>query len=788
MAIAMEKPVFFPVLLLLPPLLMAFLLVQPSNQLDLPQSQSLLRIQQYLNFPSALDSLRNDNTDFCNIEPTSFFTVVCYENDITQLHIIGNNDFPPLSRDFSMHSFFTALAKLTTLKVLSLVSLGLWGPLPGSIGHLSSLEILNVSSNYIHGAIPTQLLHLRNLQTIVLDHNNFSGPVPFWLNSLPMLTVLSLKHNLLTGSLPNSLGTLRNLRVLTLSENNFSGSIPDFRKLTNLQILDLEDNQFGPYFPYLPRKLVTLKLRKNRFRLGISANITSFYLLQKLDISMNRFVGPFIPSLLSLPSISYLDISENKFTGVLSENMTCSSGLAFVNLSSNYLVGKLPSCLILPPENGVVLYSGNCLLNDHGHDNDLEQQQHPVEFCHKEALAVAVIPRREKPKTPNNKPVLAPTLACGIVGAIAAVGVVSILVKKKYGKYTPKKPSTTLITERVSTVNTAQLLSNAKHISETMKLGASLPAYRTFSLEELMEATNNFDPSTLMGESPNGQMYRGKLCDGTLVTIRSLEMKKRRSPQAYTHDLEMISKLRHCHLTSALGHCLECQLDDSGVSRVFLVFEFSPNGTLRDCISATQGQKLNWTQRIAAAIGVAKGVQFLHTGIVPGVYSNNLKITNVMLDHNLHVKIGSYNLPLVAENRGMVGNVVSSTTKGSAQDRVKHEDKNDVFDIGIILLEIILGRPVMFYDEVGSLKDLMRVSITTDDTGRRSITDPAVHKQCSNESLMTMMEICVRCLSSEPAERPSIEDILWTLQFAAQVQNSGRGDSMNSHESLGALS
>jgi hypothetical protein len=65
-------------------------------------------------------------------------------------------------------------------------------------------------------------------------------------------------------------------------------------------------------------------------------------------------------------------------------------------------------------------------------------------------------------------------------------------------------------------------------------------------------------------------------------------------------------------------------------------------------------QKIHWTHRIAAAIGVAKGIQFLHTGIVPGVYSNNLKITDVLLDQNLVAKISSYNLPLLAENRGMV--------------------------------------------------------------------------------------------------------------------------------------
>ena len=37
-------------------------------------------------------------------------------------------------------------------------------------------------------------------------------------------------------------------------------------------------------------------------------------------------------------------------------------------------------------------------------------------------------------------------------------------------------------------------------------MGAALPAYRTFALEDLKEATNNFDTSTLLGETSNGQV------------------------------------------------------------------------------------------------------------------------------------------------------------------------------------------------------------------------------------------------------------------------------------------
>ncbi|XP_018502703.2 probable inactive leucine-rich repeat receptor-like protein kinase At3g03770 [Pyrus x bretschneideri] len=749
------------------------------------ESESLLKIQQLLNYPPPLNLVSSkDGHSLCSIEPTPSLTLSCYQGNVTQLHISGGGAaFPPLPRDFSTHSLFSALASaFPTLKVLSLVSLRLWGPLPPSIAGLSSLEILNLTSNYLSGAIPPHISSLVNLQTLILDRNNFTGRLPPSLASLRSLAVLSLNHNLLNGFLPRSLASLQTLRVLSLSHNFLAGEVPDLKSLTNLQFLDLEANYFGPRFPSLrsKNKLVTLVLRNNKFRLGIQTGFRGGFQLQRLDISLNQFVGPFSPSWLSLPSINYLDIAGNKFTGVLSKNMSCNAELAFVNLSSNLLAGDLPTCLKnrgSKSSSVVVLYSGNCLTNV-----DQKQQQHPSTLCHHEALAVEIPPPGDerRKRLHDIKQVVASKALAGIVGAAAIVALAFMAVKWLYGEQLPvKSPRTRLIRDSASTVNTAKLLSDAKYISETMKLGASVPAYRTFSLEELKEATNDFDDSTLLGEGKHGQMYRGKLTNGTLVAIRGLKMRKRQAPQVYTHHLELISKLRHSHLVSALGHCLEYHPDDSGVGRIFLVFEFVPNGTLRGCISeGPPGRKLTWAQRIVAAIGVAKGIQFLHTGIVPGVKSNNLKITNVLLDHDLHVKISSYNLPLLAENnRGTVGTTVSSPApKGSIQTRVNHECKNDVYDIGVILLEIILGRPIMFQNEVGVLKDLLQVSLNTDDTARRSIVDPAVHKECSDESLKTMMEICVRCLSDEVADRPSVEDILWNLQFAAQVQDSAKDE------------
>lgn len=46
------------------------------------------------------------------------------------------------------------------------------------------------------------------------------------------------------------------------------------------------------------------------------------------------------------------------------------------------------------------------------------------------------------------------------------------------------------------------------YISETAKLGREdLPTCRSYSLEELKEATNNFENSTFMGENIYGKVH-----------------------------------------------------------------------------------------------------------------------------------------------------------------------------------------------------------------------------------------------------------------------------------------
>lgn len=765
--------------------ILILVLLPGSQQFQSSNVQTLLRLQKLLEFPSALKGW-NNNTDFCNLTPSSSLTIVCYEGAITQLKIVGDKGSPQkgnstfsvsnqtLSSSFSIDSFLTTLYTLSSLKVLSLASLGIWGPLPAKIGRLSSLVILNITSNFFYGNFPQELSLQRNLQTLILDNTMLNGTVPDWISALPGLTFLSFKNNLLSGPLPSSMSTLQSLRVLQLSGNQLSGDLPDLSSLTNLQELDLQGNSLGPMFPILGNKqVVKLLLSHNNFRFHVP-DLGSFDQLQRLDLSSNDLIGSPPPSLFSLPGISYLNLAANSFSGSLPQNLTCGSRLEFVDLSSNLLTGKLPPCLAsLVSQKKTIRFAENCLVTE-------MQHQHPYSYCKNAAAAIGVNPRRSKKASRTIKVAIVLGIVGGIVGVFAALGLVLLVLLKISEKKRAMKPPRKLIAENAS-AGFSDLLANARYISQTMRLGAlGLPQYRPFALEELEEATHNFNPSLLMGENFHGKLYRGRLEDGTSAVIRCLEFEWRYAIQDLKPHLELLSKLRHRHLVSLLGHCIDYDVDGSTVKRIFLIFEYVSNGTLRSNLSERMtGEVLTWPERLGVLIGVARGILFLHTGVVPGIFHNNLKITNVLLDQNLVSKLKGYNLPMLAEDMD------EFEAKAERHNPVQKEpeylrrrklaDKGDIYDFGLILLETIVGRALsMQNQETDIVQELL--NFVTDEESRRQLVDPIILSTTVDESLATVIEITCKCLSKEPASRPSVEDVLWNLQYAAQVQDTSGGD------------
>lgn len=144
-----------------------------------------------------------------------------------------------------------------------------------------------------------------------------------------------------------------------------------------------------------------------------------------------------------------------------------------------------------------------------------------------------------------------------------------------------------------------------------------------------------------------------------------------------------MSKLNHPHLLSFLGHCSQTSGEhDPAATILYLVYEYMPNGSYRAHLSgqidicnkfnvklnlsvlgnsmlleycffffveSCSEKILTWPDRLAILIEIAKAVHFLHTGVMPGSFNNQLKTNNILLDEHKIAKLSDYGVSAIIE-------------------------------------------------------------------------------------------------------------------------------------------
>ncbi|MED6159726.1 hypothetical protein PIB30_044899 [Stylosanthes scabra] len=760
-------------------LLLIFYVVNCNAQLQSSQTQVLLQLKKHLEYPKPLDIWKDRWTNLCS-SSTQQVNVSCTENFVTELLIIGDKtpirfrqeqkEFDgyavqdqTLSQGFSMDSFVATLSRLTNLRVLRLVSLGIWGPLPERIHRLYDLQHLDLSSNFLFGSIPPKLSTMVNLQTLNLGDNFFNDtilPSFSFFNSSSNLTYLSLKNNKLKGHFPDSVLGIRTLTEIDVSNNKISGGLKDFNGLINLEHLDLSWNTFDSTLPSMPKGLKTLFLSRNSFSGEIPKQYRKLSMLQMLDVSFNSLIGALPAEIFNLPNITLLNISSNMLSGTIKNNLRCSVSLRFVDVSHNRLTGGLPDCLIRtrPENDGIFLKSdGNCLSGNFQH-------QHELSYCKEEA------PQLKKEKESHKNGAFVVGVIVGILVMVMVFVLCIVLICKRY--YSKGVSEQHLLHKSVQDSYSASLSSdivtNARYVSEAAKLGREeLPLCRSYSLEELKEATNNFANPNFLGENLYGKLYRGKLESGIQVVIRCLPLSKKYTIRNFKLRLDLLAKLRHPHLVSLLGHCIDGVVADQSDTNVFLVYEFVSNGSFHTYLSDSGGKVYNWSERLSVLISVAKAIHFLHTGMIPGFFKNRLKTNNILINEHWMPKLSDYGLSIISEETDPSG------VNGESPDSMQMKRlEDDVYSFGFIILEALVGPSLSAKREALMLNE--RGSFNSQD-GWRQIVDPIVLSTCSKESLSIVISISNKCISPEPWSRPSIEDVLWNLQYASQVQATADG-------------
>ncbi|KAB2619830.1 receptor-like serine/threonine-protein kinase SD1-8 [Pyrus ussuriensis x Pyrus communis] len=293
------------------------------------------------------------------------------------------------------------------------------------------------------------------------------------------------------------------------------------------------------------------------------------------------------------------------------------------------------------------------------------------------------------------------------------------------------------------------------------KNDAELPI---FGLRAIIAATNNFAEANKLGEGGFGPVYKGILGENQEVAIKRLSKKSGQGQQEFMNELKPIAKLQHTNLVRLLGCCLEDE-------EMILIYEYMPNRSLDKLLfDASEKGELDWGRRFQIIEGIAQGVLYIHKYSRLKIIHRDLKASNILLDGDLNPKISDFGMARIFgmnQTEANTNRVVGTYGYMSPEyARYGHfSEKLDVFNFGVLLLEIVSGKKNAAFYRFEHSPTLAGWAWEMWKAGRGTeVIDESVRETCRLDEALKCIHLGFLCVQETPVDRPTMSSIIRMLQ------------------------
>ncbi|XP_040383680.1 G-type lectin S-receptor-like serine/threonine-protein kinase At2g19130 [Oryza brachyantha] len=305
------------------------------------------------------------------------------------------------------------------------------------------------------------------------------------------------------------------------------------------------------------------------------------------------------------------------------------------------------------------------------------------------------------------------------------------------------------------------LIRRARRFSSVNKVDGSLIL---FKYRDLQNVTRNF--SERLGKGSFGSVYKGVLADGTLVAVKRLDGISQ-GDKEFRAEVSTTGTIQHVNLIQLLGFCSErsCKI---------LVYEFMPNGSLDRYMFGSNTVALSWSTRYQIALGVAKGLAYLHEKCRSCIIHCDIKPENVLLDASFLPKISDFGLAklvgrdfsrVLTTMRGTVGYLAPEWISGTAITA-----KADVFSYGMMLFEIISGKRNLEQSEQ-SAETFLPVLIAKElpEGNVQALLDSELTANADFNEVETACKVACWCVQDDENSRPTMGEVVQILEGLVDI-------------------
>ncbi|KAG6553396.1 hypothetical protein Mapa_005131 [Marchantia paleacea] len=289
-----------------------------------------------------------------------------------------------------------------------------------------------------------------------------------------------------------------------------------------------------------------------------------------------------------------------------------------------------------------------------------------------------------------------------------------------------------------------------------------------YNYKDIKAATENFSQKNLVGSGGFGSVYKGTMEDGLEVAVKRIYNCTPDGDADFLNELEIINRVRHRNLVVLLGCCVTSTYED-GHQRL-LVCDFMPNGSLDKFLFEPLDETLlSWSNRRKIALGMAKGLCYLHNDTIPSIIHRDIKPSNILLDENLNAKVADFGLARLNEAGG--NQYMTAGRGGGTPGYVAPEyalygqltEKSDVYSYGVVLLELLTGRRAL--DPSQQCYAITEWVASMVEAGKvLEVVDERMRTVGPKEKMQTYVLIGAMCTNTLVTMRPTFREILKYLE------------------------
>uniref|UniRef100_A0A452XKF7 non-specific serine/threonine protein kinase n=1 Tax=Aegilops tauschii subsp. strangulata TaxID=200361 RepID=A0A452XKF7_AEGTS len=156
-----------------------------------------------------------------------------------------------------------------------------------------------------------------------------------------------------------------------------------------------------------------------------------------------------------------------------------------------------------------------------------------------------------------------------------------------------------------------------------------------YAYTDIVAVTSHFRDK--LGQGGYGSVYKGVLLPGDVhVAVKMLEGNSNCNGEDFISEVSTIGRIHHVNVVRLVGFCSE-------EMRRAIVYEYMPHGSLDKYIFSPE-KSFSWDKLNEIALGIARGINYLHQGCDMQIMHFDIKPHNILLDSNFVPKVADFGL------------------------------------------------------------------------------------------------------------------------------------------------